>query len=30
MVKGLTPKFLSRIEERITHDQTARNIVSIR
>ncbi len=22
MVKGLTPKFVSRIEERITHDQT--------
>jgi len=29
MVKGLTPKFLSKIEERITHDQTRRDIISI-
>jgi hypothetical protein len=30
MVKGLTPKFVSRIEERITHhDQTPRDVVSI-
>ncbi len=29
MVKGLTPKFVSRIEERITHDQTRRDLMSI-
>ena len=29
MVKGLTPKFVSRIEERITHDQNPRDVVSI-
>lgn len=29
IVKGLTPKFVSRIEERITHDQTPRGVVSI-
>jgi hypothetical protein len=29
MVKGLTPKFVSRIGERITHDQTRRNMISI-
>ena len=28
MVKGHTPKFVSRIEERITHDQTPRDVVS--
>jgi hypothetical protein len=27
MVKGHTPKFVSRIEERITHDQTPRDVV---
>jgi hypothetical protein len=26
MVKGLTPKFVSRIEQRITHDQSARSV----
>jgi hypothetical protein len=30
MVKGLTPKFVSRIAERITHDQIPRDAVSIR
>jgi hypothetical protein len=29
MVKGLTPTFVSRIEERITHDQTPSGVVSI-
>ena len=29
MVKGLTPKFVSRIGERITHDPTRRDIISI-
>jgi hypothetical protein len=29
MVKGHTPKFVSRIEERITHDQPPRDVVSI-
>src|ERR1017187_8218568 len=29
VVKGLTPKFVSRIEERITHDQPPRDVVSI-
>jgi len=29
MVKGHTPKFVSRIEERITHDQTWGDIISI-
>jgi hypothetical protein len=29
MVKGHTPKFVSKIEERITHDQTRRNIISV-
>ena len=29
IVKGLTPKFMSRIGERITHDQTRRDTVSI-
>jgi hypothetical protein len=28
-VKGLTPKFVFRIGERITHDQTRRDIISI-
>jgi hypothetical protein len=28
MVKGLTPKFVSRIEERITNHQTPREVVS--
>jgi hypothetical protein len=29
MVKGLTPKFVARIEERITRSQTPRNVVFI-
>jgi hypothetical protein len=29
MVKGLTPKFVSRIEESIAHDQTPKNVVSL-
>ena len=29
VVKGLTPKFVSRIEERITHDQPPRDVISI-
>jgi len=29
MVKGLTPKFVSRIEERITPDQARRDIISV-
>jgi len=29
MVKGLTPKFVSRIEERITRDQIPRVVISI-
>jgi len=29
MVKSHTPRFVSRIEERITHDQTRRDIISI-
>jgi hypothetical protein len=29
MVKGLTPKFVSRTEERITRDQTPRHVISI-
>ncbi len=28
MVKGHTPKFVSKIKENITHDQTPRDIVS--
>jgi hypothetical protein len=28
MVKGHTPKFVSRIEERITHDHTPRDAIS--
>ena len=29
VVKGLTPKFVSRIGDRITHDQTPMGVVSI-
>ena len=29
IVKGHTPKFVSRIEERITNDQTPRDVVSV-
>jgi hypothetical protein len=28
-VKGYTPKFVSRIEERIAHDQTPSDVVSV-